>query len=98
MLPGVEIAAMVFVDVEIAQTGTAGADRRRGVRLLDMHVERVEMNADIVLANRVDETDRLGGRIEAGSTSKRFTTSTAIVTPFPRASLATSRMPETALR
>src|SRR5258708_14668843 len=58
--PRIEITTVVFVDVEIAETRTTGADRRRGVRLLDMHVESVEMNADIVLSHRVDEAEGLG--------------------------------------
>src|SRR5881409_2139423 len=62
--PGSGNAAVVLRDMDVSDAIARSANRRRGVLLLDVRVEGVEVDAAVGMTNFVDETDGLVERIE----------------------------------
>ena len=59
-----EIAAVALADVEVADLVAGEPDGRGRVGLLDVHVERVEMQPDVIGAGGLDEIETLRGGVE----------------------------------
>jgi hypothetical protein len=57
-------AAIVFAGVEMAEQRASCADRLAETILLDVHMERIEHNLDVPLADLPDERNALFGGVE----------------------------------
>ena len=57
-------AAIVLAGVEMAEQWSSGPDRLAETVLLDVHMERIEHNLDVRLADLPDERDPLFGGVE----------------------------------
>src|SRR4029077_3066391 len=57
-------APIVFAGMEMAEKGPSGADRLAEAVLLDVHMERIEHDLDVGLADLSDEGDSLFGGVE----------------------------------